>query len=139
MQYFKSAEQLSTYFTKSRFLADINIESQPQASSPSQVGRWIKYRENIISLERLVLFQFQDDTTVCPKESAHFGFWNGTKLLQLEDTDVYHSLGLDVLVDRNALILDYAPGEHMHFSLDWFSEHVILPHIRYRTSKSVVA
>lgn len=131
MQYFKPPDELSTYYSKSRFLADINMESAyADASSAVQQAQWSQYRANLMGLDRLVLFQFENDTTVCPKESSHFGFWNGTRLLAAKETPQYTLLGLDRLSENDALVLSYAPGRHMHISADWFVENVVLPHLK---------
>jgi palmitoyl-protein thioesterase len=41
--------------------------------------------------------------------------------------DIY--TGLRALDEKGRLMLDEAPGEHMHFSLDWFIESVVLKYL----------
>ena len=65
-QYFKDPHRLDEYTRKSGFLADINNEQMltvPQERKSS-------YAENLSSLSNLVLFMFEGDTQVVPKESS---------------------------------------------------------------------
>lgn len=71
---------MPAYLARNLFLADLNNErgtKDPQ------------YAVNLASLEHLVLFRFQDDITVVPRDSAWFGFFDGQQLLQMEDTQLY--------------------------------------------------
>lgn len=66
---------------------------------------------------------------VVPKESAHFGFFNGSALLGMRDTQLYRQdwIGLRALDEAGRLTLVHAPGRHMRFTLDWFEEQVVRP------------
>jgi palmitoyl-protein thioesterase len=66
---------------------------------------------------------------VVPKESAHFGFYNGSRLLALREQPMYTEdwLGLRALDEGGRLLLLHAPGPHMQFSLAWFTQEVLLP------------
>ena len=69
-----------------------------------------------------------------PKESSHFGFWNGTALVPLrESAELYGEddrLGLRQLDEGGRLELVHAPGmRHMHFSLAWFTDSVVRPYL----------
>lgn len=123
-QYFKDPVALDSYYKNSIFLADVNVESETQ-----QPGTEKFYKKNLLALQRLVLFQFDNDVTVVPKESAHFGFFDGEKLLDMEDTDLYKEdrIGLRELNERGDLHLLHSPGFHMQFSLEWFIENVVEP------------
>lgn len=68
---------------------------------------------------------------VVPKESAHFGFFNGSRLLALREQPLYSEdwLGLRALDEAGRLLLLHAPGPHMQFSLDWFRQEVLLPYL----------
>lgn len=76
-QYYKDPAELEVYQQRSLFLADINGESALGPLPPH-------YRTNLVSLQRLVLFVFDNDVTVVPKESAHFGFYDGQRLLSMQ-------------------------------------------------------
>ena len=104
--------------------ADVNAESTATPANP-------QYKENLSSLRSLVLFQFDNDVTVVPKESSHFGFFDGEVLLPMEATELYTEdrIGLRALHEAGRLELKHAPGFHMQFTLDWFSKNVLWPHL----------
>lgn len=52
------------YLAHNPFLPDINNEL---------LNKTARYAANLASLQRLVLFQFQEDVVVVPKESSWFG------------------------------------------------------------------
>lgn len=60
-QYYKDPRRLEEYLAKSNFLADINNE---------RPAKNITYAKNIAKLDNLVLYMFEDDSQVVPKESA---------------------------------------------------------------------
>ena len=142
-QYFKDPEQLDTYFKKSAFLADINTEAEGSGfgveNRISLAGldkernseRYAQYKTNLASLEKLVLFMFDNDVTVVPKESAHFGFFDGSRLVPLNESGLYKedNLGLQKLDNEGKLVLAHAPGFHMQFSLEWFWINVVEKHL----------
>jgi palmitoyl-protein thioesterase len=121
-QYFKDPGALEAYRARSEFLADINVESAMQ-----RPGSAAMYRSNLLTLQRLVLYQFDNDVTVVPRESSHFGEYDGEELRSMEETGLYTEdrIGLRELNDRGRLYLEHAPGFHMQFSLEWFVEEVV--------------
>ena len=76
---------MEAYLAHNTFLADINNERQIKNAT---------YRASLASLRRLVLFRFADDVTVVPRDSAWFGFYNGSRLLTMEETQLYQVAGL---------------------------------------------
>lgn len=136
-QYFKDPYQMDTYKEASVFLADINLEST--AADNKYAALHDKYRSNILALQKLVLYQFDNDVTVVPKESSQFGFYDGEQLLPLEETDVYieDRLGLKEMADRGDLVLESAPGFHMQFSLEWFVESVLHRYLAVKKNEGV--
>lgn len=52
-------------------------------------------------------------------------------LVPLEETDLWAEdrIGLRALAEGGRLELKSAPGFHMQFTLDWFTENVIWPHL----------
>jgi len=119
--YYKDVDQLDTYLEKSQFLPDINNER------PHKLP---EYAQRMASLERLVLVQFENDTMVVPKETAWFGFYNGSDtstVLRLHQQDMYKQdwLGLKLLDLQGRIEFLSAPGEHMQFSMEYFDTHIL--------------
>jgi len=127
-QYFKDPARLVTYAERSAFLADVNVEADGiSATDP----KYKQYKSNLSSLQRFVLFQFEMDNTVVPKESAHFGFFDGQRLIPLQESSLYQEdrLGLKALDEEGRLVFGRAPGSHMQFTLEWFGECVVHPYL----------
>lgn len=68
-QYFKDPFRLDWYLASSGFLADVNNDRKAFNTS---------YADALLKLRRLVLYEFENDITVVPRQSAHFGFYNGS-------------------------------------------------------------
>ena len=129
-QYVKDPFNLKEYHEKSIFLADINNESVKSSDSEDQLPRIREeYKERMTAINKLILYRFTEDTTVVPRDSAWFSFFNGTELLPMEETLLYEEdrIGLRVLKESGRLMRLDAPGEHMHIELDWFLSNVIEP------------
>lgn len=105
-QYFRDSQDYEAYLEGSNFLADANNERSHKSGS---------YRENLGRLEKLVMYMFEDDTTLIPRESAWFGDVNGSVATPLRETRLYGEdwLGLRDLDERGALEFRSVPGEHM--------------------------
>lgn len=114
-QYYRDPEQYEKYLKHSNFLADINNERQHKNE---------KYRENIMKLENFVMYMFEDDTTVIPKESAWFEDVNGTGTTPLRARKLYSEdwLGLRELDRKGGLQFRSAPGEHMQLTTELLVE-----------------
>lgn len=63
---------LEGYLLHNPFLPDINNELPVKNET---------YRANLVALDRLVLFRFEDDGTVVPRASEWFGFFDGNELV----------------------------------------------------------
>ncbi|KAH8880306.1 alpha/beta-hydrolase [Thozetella sp. PMI_491] len=105
-QYYRNPAELDKYLEFSNFLADINNErpiKNPQ------------YKANIAKLENLVLFLFEDDTTVIPKESSWFEEVDGDEITPLRARKIYREdwLGLRELDRKGGLKFRTTPGRHM--------------------------
>jgi len=105
-QYFRDPLQISQYLENSNFLADINNE---------RVLKNKTYKENLSKLENFVMYLFEDDTTVIPKETGWFAEVNGTDVTQLRDRPIYKEdwLGLKALDKKGALEFRLTEGGHM--------------------------
>lgn len=71
---------IDSYKAHNVFLADINNDRDTK--NPL-------YKKNLSTLEKFVLFRFEHDTTVVPRDSAWFGWYDGTQLLTLNQTELY--------------------------------------------------
>ncbi|KAF9153615.1 hypothetical protein DFQ26_000525 [Actinomortierella ambigua] len=120
-QYYKDPHNIPRYLESSIFLPYLNNELGAKNAS---------YAENLKKLNALVMFLFEEDITVKPKETSWFGFEdeNGN-IVDLEDQDIYIEdwLGLKEMDEKNKLIYETLEGEHMQFSLEEFAEKVTIP------------
>jgi len=60
-QYFKDPFRMKEYLRQSIFLADVNNEREEKNEL---------YRDNLASLSNFVMYMFQEDTQIVPKESS---------------------------------------------------------------------
>jgi len=123
-QYFHDPMTPAEYLKYNVFLPDLNNEVNINAT----------YKQNLISLNKLVLVMFSEDITVVPKESSWFGFYadnNSNKLLRYNETKLYQNdqIGLKTLDQQGKLEFDTCPGPHMHVPADWFTSNVILKYL----------
>lgn len=108
-QYFRDPADLDNYLEHSNFLADINNERATKNTT---------YAENLKKLENFVMFQFDEDVTVVPKESAWFAEVNGTDVTPLKERPIYTEdwLGLKELDEAGKLKFLNIEGPHMSLS-----------------------
>lgn len=114
-QYFRDPADYDTYLTSSNFLADINNE---------RLLKNTRYAKNIASLKNFVMYLFEDDTTVVPKESGWFEEVNGTQRVSLRERELYKQdwLGLKSLDEQGGLRFRSITGEHMQISEEVLNE-----------------
>ncbi|KAK9448589.1 Alpha/Beta hydrolase protein [Limtongia smithiae] len=110
-QYYRDTKQYTKYLEMSGFLADINNERQSKNA---------QYKENLSSLDLFVMFEFSEDTTVVPKESAWFGELDlsskllpGIKPLARQPMYIEDWIGLRSLDTQNKLAFRTLEGRHM--------------------------
>jgi palmitoyl-protein thioesterase len=105
-QYYRNPNDLENYLEYSNFLADINNERAVKNQT---------YKENLQTLEKFVMYVFEDDTTVIPKESGWFSDVNGTEVTVLKDRHLYKEdwIGLKALDEEGALEFKTTVGGHM--------------------------
>ena len=105
-QYFRDAADYDAYLESSNFLADVNNERDEKSE---------EYKKNLAGLENFVMYMFEDDTTLIPKESAWFEDVNGTVSTPLRGTKLYSEdwLGLRELDRRGGITFERVPGGHM--------------------------
>ncbi|KAG0244129.1 hypothetical protein BGX31_009781 [Mortierella sp. GBA43] len=122
-QYYKDPRNLATYLEKNIFLPDINNELAEK--NPA-------YKERLISINKLVMFMFQEDVMVKPKETSWFGFQDEDgQVINLEDQDQYKEdwLGLKTMDENDQLVYDTLEGQHMQFSTEEFTKKITLPYL----------
>lgn len=66
-------------------------------------------------LEKFVMYIFEDDTTVIPKETGWWAEVNGTEITPLKERAIYKEdwVGLKTLDDAGKLSFKMIPGGHM--------------------------
>lgn len=103
------------YLEKSEFIADVNNEREVKNKV---------YADRIASLENFVMYVFDEDTTVIPKDSGWFAEVNATsgEATPLRERPVYNDLGLDRLDERGGLVFRNASGGHMELDDEVLSE-----------------
>ncbi|KAK1077144.1 hypothetical protein LTR33_008334 [Friedmanniomyces endolithicus] len=105
------------YLEGSGFLADVNNE---------RVLKDASYVDKIAALERFVMWVFEEDKTVIPKESGWFAEVNGTDgvVTGLRDREMYKEdwLGLKRLDEKGGLVLKSTPGGHMDLNEEILAE-----------------
>ena len=112
-QYYRTVDETTglasdAYLEHSNLLADINNERAEKKRV---------YAERLSSLEKFVMFVFDEDTTVIPKESGWFAEVNATtaEVTPLRNRTIYKDdwVGLKKLDEKDGLVFKTAPGAHM--------------------------
>lgn len=110
-QYFRDTKEYDKYLEHSNFLADINNERENFDS---------KAKERFESLQKLVLVQFDEDTTLVPRESAFFQerHPNTGNIMPISSTRVFKEnlFGLRSLYEQGKIEFHRVEDEHMRFS-----------------------
>lgn len=114
-QYYRPPNEFEKYLESSNFLADINNERRLKN---------VEYKKNLAKLVNFVMYMFEDDTTVIPKETAWFEEVNGTEITPLRARPIYSEdwLGLRELDRKGGLKFKLAPGDHMQLSEELLNE-----------------
>ncbi|UKZ56978.1 hypothetical protein TrVGV298_010827 [Trichoderma virens] len=114
-QYYRDLSNYDTYLENSNFLADINNE-RPVKNE--------QYKKNLASLSNFVMYMFEDDTTVVPKQTSWFTEVNGTEVIPLRKQTQYKEdwLGLRQLDGKGGLRFRSITGDHMQITLDVLKE-----------------
>lgn len=105
------------YLEYSNFLADVNNEREVKNAT---------YNARLASLQNLVMFVFENDTTVIPKESGWFAEVNATsgEVTPLRERMMYKQdwVGLKELDRKGGLVFKTTPGDHMQLNEDVLRE-----------------
>ena len=126
-QYFRDTSthaRYQRYLETNAFLPRINNEGQANEDARNRAG--------LISLERFVMFMFEEDDMVSPKESSWFGSRvvggdNRSRIVPYYENEVFYTaLGLDALDRDGKIETRLVPGaRHMQFDVDWFVREVV--------------
>jgi palmitoyl-protein thioesterase len=112
-QYFKAVDEetgepTEEYLANSNFIADINNERKLKN---------VTYAHNLALLDNFVMYVFENDTTVIPKETGWFAQTNLTsgEVVELRDREIYKEdwIGLKKLDEKGGLHFKTTKGEHM--------------------------
>jgi palmitoyl-protein thioesterase len=108
-QYFRDPADLDTYLEHSNFLADINNERKLKNQT---------YKENLKKLENFVMYLFDEDVTVVPKETGWFAEVKDGEVTPLKERAIYKEdwLGLKELDEAGKLKFETIKGRHMALS-----------------------
>lgn len=116
-QYYRHPDEMESYLKHSNFLADINNERKMKK---------YQYKQNLVSLNKFVMYMFQEDQMVSPKESAHFAEVNRTtgEVTPLRERPIYEEdwLGLKTLDKNGGLEFKSVPGQHMELTTNSLKE-----------------
>jgi len=128
-QYFKetddaTGEPSEMYLENSAFLADVNNERKEKNAT---------YATHLARLENFVMYVFEDDRTVVPKESGWFAYTNASdgSVTGVREREIYKQdwIGLRALDEKGGLHFETTEGGHMnlgdevltHVFEKWFS------------------
>jgi len=119
--YWKDPFKLDDYLKFSKFLNDINNEFETKNTT---------YRDNLKTLDDLVLVKFTLDGMVQPIDSEWFGTYRpgqDREVLKMQETDLYKEdwLGLKELDLANKITFLAVEGDHLQFSTQWFIDNII--------------
>lgn len=107
-QYFRDPADLPAYLEGSQFLADVNNERPAKNAA---------YKRNLAGLTKFVMFLFEDDTMVHPRESSWFGDVDPDtrESVPLRERQMYREdwLGLRELDEKGALVFRSITADHM--------------------------
>lgn len=108
-QYFRDPLQYDKYLEHLVFLADVNNERKEKFDEDAKL--------RLQKLQKLVLVQFARDTTLVPKESAHFGEQDPLtgRMLEMKETKLYREdlVGLKALHKQNKIDFHTIDEDHM--------------------------
>ncbi len=139
-QYFRAPTEKAAYLKHNIFLPDINnerpaLEGGSDAARRDRVRRQT-YKDNLSSLDKLVLIMFEYDFVVVPRESSWFGTFAWGKLdrgslLRMNETDIYKGdyIGLKALDQAGKIDFKTCPAMHMKFTMDYFKAEVLEPYL----------
>jgi palmitoyl-protein thioesterase len=123
-QYYRQPQNDSAFLAHSSFLPWLNNLLVEDGSNALR-------RSAITSLKRFVMWQWTNDMVVSPAASSWFAHEVNGTIVPLEEQPLYTDdlLGLRELDQSGRLLKRWIDGQHMHLTLDWFSDNVVKPYI----------
>ncbi|KAJ3101439.1 Palmitoyl-protein thioesterase 1 [Phlyctochytrium planicorne] len=118
-QYFRDPKNIPKYLQSSLFLAAANNEIPEKRNET--------FKENLASLNKLVLIRFTEEETVVPAESSWFGYFDeNLQVVPMREQEIYKEdwIGIKALDDAGKLVFLESEGKHMKFSIEYFQEIV---------------
>ncbi|KAK6203186.1 Alpha/Beta hydrolase protein [Scheffersomyces amazonensis] len=119
-QYFRDPYVYETYLKHSNFLADVNNEKEIVNQT---------YKENFQNLNKLILIDFTQDTTLVPKDSAWFYDSEAEtgETLEFTETRIYKEvlIGLQKLYKENRIDFLSIEEDHMRITDEYFNKIAI--------------
>ncbi len=114
-QYFRNPESYQSYLDSSGFLADLNNEREHKN---------LKYKANLVSLRKFVMFMFEYDTVVVPRESSWFGEVIAEAQIPLRKSKMYLEdwLGLRELDENGGIVFRSIKSDHMQIPSQVFKD-----------------
>ncbi|CAG8692436.1 29974_t:CDS:2, partial [Gigaspora margarita] len=122
-QYFKDPRRLDIYLKKNIFLPDINNELEVKNET---------YKKNLVTLNKLVLIRFTEDTTLKPRDTAWFSFYDEEgNIVPLREQMLYKEdwIGLKTLAEAGKIVFKDCESSHMSIELIYFVDEVVLPYL----------
>jgi len=122
-QYWRDPLNHTNFLEGSYFLADLNNLREEKNE---------QYKQIISGLDNFIMIKWEDDETIIPKESSHFGFYvegQDTVTESMEESEMFKGdwLGLMTLERTGRLHQFSLPGGHMNMEFPWFKENVVKP------------
>jgi len=120
-QYWHDPLNQTNYAMGSHFLAVVNNEKEDKNSF---------YKDRMLQLDNFVMVMWEGDTTVIPRETSHFEFYNPGQendILPLAESSLYQEdwIGLKTLDEEGKLHFYTVPGNHVQFDYDWIAENIV--------------
>lgn len=117
-QYYRDPKHLGLYLSRNHFLADINNERGIKR---------LQYKLNVMSLEKFVMYKFEEDRVVVPPESSWFGHVDENRnLIRMRDSALYNEdwIGLRELDAAGKLVESTIAGPHMNITTKFITEEL---------------
>ena len=91
---------------------------------------FLRYKENLLKLQKLVLVKFNEDSVVDPRGTEWFDYYEpgqGQRMLPYNETDLYKEdwIGLKTLNEDGRVDFLSVEGDHLRFDDKFFIDVII--------------
>ena len=95
-----------------------------------QLHYFLRYKENLLKLQKLVLVKFNEDSVVDPRGTEWFNYYEpgqGQRMLPYNETDLYKEdwIGLKTLNEDGRVDFLSVEGDHLRFDDKFFIDVII--------------